>query len=228
MKPYSYPQQKRNSDVTNLMRYLIFEKAGWYVALLGGRIGISPNGMSFLSCIPALVGLYLNVNSHHMIAVLMMAVYYLLDNADGHLARMTMKTSSFGSYLDDAIGLIIWPLFWGSYIFSINTPLLQATVVVLCFTSEGRSLFGYKYTEKNPKAELEDASHKEVQLGKKSPLKPSNIFFQLTNVGGLFFFLYPLLLLFRLDVALLVYGTFFLLRYFLLAFNYGYKLWKQY
>ena len=57
MIPYSYPQEKRNSDVSNLLRFLVFEKAGWYVALLGEWIGITPNGMSFLSCIPALVAI---------------------------------------------------------------------------------------------------------------------------------------------------------------------------
>lgn len=227
MIPYSYPQEKRNSDVTNLLRFLVFEKAGWYVALLGERIGITPNGMSFLSCIPALVALYLNMQSHYMIAVLLMAVYYLLDNADGHLARMTKKTSPFGSYLDDALGLIIWPFYWGSFIFSVNTPLLLATVVVLSFTAEGRSLFGYKFTEKKTKSKNEDKSHEEVQLRIKSPWKPLNLFFQVTNVGGLFFLLFPLLLWFQLDAALLVYGTLFLLRYFLLALNYGFKLWKR-
>ena len=111
----------------------------------------------------------------------MMALYYLLDNADGHLARITKRTTNFGSYLDDALGLIIWPLFWGSYIFSTHTPLLQATVVVLSFNSEGRSLFGYKFTEKNPKSELENTSNMGVQNGIKNPLKPSNVFFQITS-----------------------------------------------
>ncbi|MDC0580267.1 CDP-alcohol phosphatidyltransferase family protein, partial [Bacteroidia bacterium] len=107
MISYNYPKEKRNSDSTNLLRSLIFEKAGWYLALLANKIKIRPNTVTLISIIPGIYGIYCNSQSNFFMGILFMVIYYLLDNVDGHLARLSKKTSIYGSYLDDSIGIIL-------------------------------------------------------------------------------------------------------------------------
>lgn len=224
MENYAYPVEKRRGDSTNLLRKLFFEKAGWFVALIAGRLGLGPNSVSVISAAFGIVAIYINSNQYHLAGFLLMGFYYLFDNADGHLARKTGKASSFGAYLDDSIGLIIWPFYWGSFILNADGLVVQCAIITLCVTSEGRSLFGYKYSGLRPNVQHASNSSAESKASGRLILR---ILLQLTNVGGALFIVFPLLALISLEFALVAYGILFLMRYFLTAAGYGYRLWGR-
>ncbi len=102
-------------------------RLGAWLAVLASRMGLSPNAVSVLSLLTAVLaaGLAVLIGYGDLMAALVLFVLlhlaYALDCADGVLARVTGTGSSFGGILDKAIDTLV----------GISVPLVLAIGVLL-------------------------------------------------------------------------------------------------
>ncbi len=70
------------------------------VALFFVKIGASPNHVTVLGLITALMVPVLFYYKHGIVAILLLAISSLLDAVDGEVARITGQKTEFGAFLD--------------------------------------------------------------------------------------------------------------------------------
>ncbi len=81
------------------------------------RLHLTPNyvtGLSFLVGLGGLVLVAIGGRVQGIAGVVTMAVYYLLDDVDGALARGTRRTSVYGGYLDGLTAQVMLPFLYVS------------------------------------------------------------------------------------------------------------------
>jgi phosphatidylglycerophosphate synthase len=73
------------------------------IARLFGRVGLTPNALTVIGLLIAVVGAYFVALQSWLIAGLIVAFGAIFDLFDGALARATNKTSKFGAFLDSTL-----------------------------------------------------------------------------------------------------------------------------
>jgi phosphatidylglycerophosphate synthase len=73
------------------------------IARLFGRVGLTPNALTVIGLLIAIVGAWLAAMQLWLVAGLVVAFGAIFDLFDGALARATGKTSSFGAFLDSSL-----------------------------------------------------------------------------------------------------------------------------
>jgi len=70
----------------------------WLAAL-----GLSPNGWTLLSLVPALAGLYALATSHLVAGLVLFIVSGFIDMVDGAVARVTNQATTRGAFIDGVV-----------------------------------------------------------------------------------------------------------------------------
>lgn len=73
------------------------------IARLFGRVGLTPNALTVIGLLIAVVGAYFAATQSWLIAGLIVAFGAIFDLFDGALARATGKVSNFGAFLDSTL-----------------------------------------------------------------------------------------------------------------------------
>ncbi len=73
------------------------------VALAVGKLGVTPNTLTYMSVVPALACVVAAASGNFVLAVVLMAFSGLCDMLDGPLARVTGRTTRFGALLDSTL-----------------------------------------------------------------------------------------------------------------------------
>jgi phosphatidylglycerophosphate synthase len=102
------PRLKQNSLSASMYCVVVNRPVGRVLAALASSVGATPNGVSVLSGLFSLLGLALLVTLPASIplgfAVAACLVFaFMLDSADGQLARLQRSSSSVGEWLDHVI-----------------------------------------------------------------------------------------------------------------------------
>lgn len=86
------------------------------------KLGLSPNTVSFLSTVTLFIGSILSIKGQNIVYLLIFSqLSYALDCSDGVIARITMKSSINGKFLDlilDRVNQLIFA--WSIILFSIK------------------------------------------------------------------------------------------------------------
>lgn len=81
-----------------------------YLTVLFSKLGMSPKGVTLLSVICGLSGVWMLFAGHWFYGILLVNGWYLLDHSDGELARLQTKSSLGGLYFDTIANALIPPL----------------------------------------------------------------------------------------------------------------------
>ena len=194
----NYESSLKSNEVEGWIGRNISLPTGFLFAKGFARLGVHPNAVSVLSILAGICSSFFFVHgSFHyegacglisnIIAALLMFLCGVLDYADGQLARMTGKSSTFGRMLDGAAAFLFYPfIYWGLFfrivkyhsiefsLFGIppthqNVILFAIAFVVLahfsgyiCFASQMRKIDYYIQAHlfflKNRNREFEDSS----------------------------------------------------------------------
>ena len=73
------------------------------IARVFGRVGLTPNALTVIGLLIAVVGAYFAATQSWLIAGLVVAFGAIFDLFDGALARATGKVSKFGAFLDSSL-----------------------------------------------------------------------------------------------------------------------------
>ncbi|HUP83108.1 MAG TPA: CDP-alcohol phosphatidyltransferase family protein [Candidatus Limnocylindria bacterium] len=73
------------------------------IARVFGRVGLTPNALTVIGLLIAVIGAYFAATQAWFIAGLVVAFGAIFDLFDGALARATGKTSNFGAFLDSSL-----------------------------------------------------------------------------------------------------------------------------
>ncbi len=73
------------------------------IARLFGRVGLTPNSLTVIGLLIAVIGAYFAATQSWLIAGLIVAFGAIFDLFDGALARATGKVSKFGAFLDSSL-----------------------------------------------------------------------------------------------------------------------------
>jgi len=73
------------------------------IARVFGRVGLTPNALTVIGLIIAIIGAYLVANHYWLIGALVVGLGAIFDLFDGALARATGKVSRFGAFLDSTL-----------------------------------------------------------------------------------------------------------------------------
>jgi phosphatidylglycerophosphate synthase len=117
---YSYSQIRAGRVKEH---FLIFRLHAWLtsapLAWLFYKCGVSANGITILGMLLGLPAAALNMTGRYYWAIALFHLFFLLDGADGTLARGTQTTSATGAYLDDLAHYV----FHGLYFISLGLGL---------------------------------------------------------------------------------------------------------
>lgn len=117
------------------------------VAYPAYRIGLTPNQVTIMSCsigcIAGAFGFFLgteNVVVSVLILYALAQISYILDSADGQLARITGRTSPFGGFLDHGLDILSFTITFGGffayqyrYFESVGEPLSAQIALLIGF-----------------------------------------------------------------------------------------------
>lgn len=102
--------------VTDLVTKWVWPRPAQWATRFCVRKGITPNQVTSLSLVLVVAALLLFLNGFFFSGLAAAWVMTFLDTVDGKLARVTVKSSTFGHIFDHAIDLIsppFWYLAWG-------------------------------------------------------------------------------------------------------------------
>jgi CDP-diacylglycerol--glycerol-3-phosphate 3-phosphatidyltransferase len=80
-----------------------FEEWIAIVANFAGRLGFTPNALSYTAILPAVGVVYAAATGNFVLCIVLMGLSGLCDLLDGPLARISGKSSKFGSLLDSTL-----------------------------------------------------------------------------------------------------------------------------
>jgi phosphatidylglycerophosphate synthase len=113
MKSYTYADIQRG-----LLKetYLYFKFIAYIFAVpfafIAYKLKISPNQLTTLGILLVIPAMYFNLQGKYIIAILIFHIFFLIDAADGVLARGTDAKSKLGAYLDIIAHYIFHTLFF--------------------------------------------------------------------------------------------------------------------
>lgn len=119
--------------VTDLVTLYVWPKPALAVTRLCARAGITPNQVTSASLLLVFVAMGLFWSGQHALGLLAAWVMTFLDTVDGKLARVTLRSSRFGSFFDHSIDLIHPPFWWWAWIVGLpaaGLPLTQVSAVL--------------------------------------------------------------------------------------------------
>ena len=120
--PFSVFWSAKNTDYHPLVDKLIANNLSVFLAFACSRLGMTANFLTvlrgFLAVLAFCFSLFLPVDRPSLSILCIFALSYfifLLDCADGQLARATNTESRFGKFLDLCVDIISLPLFLGTF-----------------------------------------------------------------------------------------------------------------
>jgi len=89
------------------------------IGIAFAKLGLSPNGWTLLTVLPALAAFWMLVNEQFLYAALFFIFAAFIDMIDGAVARVTGRATKFGAYLDTIMdryveGIIVFGLLFAS------------------------------------------------------------------------------------------------------------------
>jgi len=148
MKNSDLYRKAQKSDEYFLVVMMLYRRLAFPLAVMFRKLGFSANNVTVIggclwviSVITMIFSGQLWVQQHHFTSVIFLVLTaflwnfgFVLDVADGSLARMTDSSSSAGSYLDYCFHLIFHPMFLcslGIFLFIISGSLFYCILGVL-------------------------------------------------------------------------------------------------
>lgn len=120
--PFSKFWSGRNDEGNLLIDELLTNRISIVFAYVAYRLGITPNQITLASCglavLSGILAFFLSTGSMILsviIIFLLSQISYLLDGADGQLARCTNTTSAFGDFLDHGLDVLSSILVFGGF-----------------------------------------------------------------------------------------------------------------
>lgn len=109
--PLSHFVGRRFAVRSPLLSWLFFERLGGVLAYLCGRAGLRPTAVTLVGGAVGIGGALLLATATDvpdvLLALAVLLLSYLLDCADGQLARATGRTSDLGAWLDVTIDAVV-------------------------------------------------------------------------------------------------------------------------
>ncbi len=96
------------------------------------KLGISPNGWTFISLILAIVAVIFIIKNNLIVGAIFFLISIILDIFDGAVARATNKTTKFGGFFDTVVDRYVESLIFFSLLF-ISLPNLFLPIYVWLF-----------------------------------------------------------------------------------------------
>lgn len=122
----------------------IIRKISIYVTWLFLHTGISPNQVTILSQIIAIIGATFFISTNPLYWIFgwaIMQVYIILDGVDGEVARYSNKSSVFGIYFDAITHPFVNAFIFIPITFSVYAMQKDSLVFLLGFSACGTALF---------------------------------------------------------------------------------------
>jgi phosphatidylglycerophosphate synthase len=124
--------------IDNAVRARLPRYVGPLVALYG-RLGLTPNQVTFIGFLIAILASCAVARGQGWVALLLWWVSRLMDGTDGHYARQSGQTTSFGAYLDIVLDMAAYGAMVLGFAAAVPELRLQWTAMlflyVLCITS---------------------------------------------------------------------------------------------
>ena len=119
--------------VTDLVTKWVWPAPAAWVTHLCVRIGLSPNHVTLMSLVFAILAGVAFWFGHYGIGLLMGWIMTFLDTVDGKLARVTVTSSRLGDVLDHGLDIIhppLWYMAWGIGLstVSLSTPEVEVLI----------------------------------------------------------------------------------------------------
>jgi len=159
----------KSKDTEEYLDKIFYRPAGYLIALISRKIGLTPNIITSFSVITGIAGsiFFLPVNIYFNITGILFLIFSdILDSADGQLARLSNKSSKFGRIIDGLGGdLIFLTIYIVLCLRLMNngfgiTIFIIALISIVCHSFQSsiadyyRNIFMY-YTSQDGKSELE-------------------------------------------------------------------------
>lgn len=100
-------QEHQENPIDNVMINLSEAASPWFKAR-----GWTPNGITTLSVITMIAGLWAMWTRRPLPFLVLMTVSYFFDCLDGHFARKYEMVSKFGDYYDHVTDVVLFIVFW--------------------------------------------------------------------------------------------------------------------
>lgn len=117
MKKTTFHSTLKSSDTEEWLDILFYRRVGYLVALMAGRLRVSPNQITVVSILLGVASgplFFVQEIRTNLIGAALLVLANVLDSADGQLARMTGRMSRLGRWLDGLCGQL-W--FTSIYVF---------------------------------------------------------------------------------------------------------------
>ncbi len=137
------PLFKVNYKQSNYLHTYIMYPIALVLSFLFLRIKITPNGITTLSLILGLIGIYY-FEKNFVFASLLLFISYVIDYTDGVIARITKNTSNFGALYDVFVDRVIQMAFWLNILYITGFDLVLPIAVVIIFSNTNSFAIGSK------------------------------------------------------------------------------------
>lgn len=105
----------KDREIEDFLDLKFYHPLGYFFAVILGKIGFTPNMVSFLSMIVGISGVYLIYINYQVLGAVFIIFSSVLDSSDGQIARMKNMVSRYGRIIDGLVGYVIF----GSLYFAI-------------------------------------------------------------------------------------------------------------
>ncbi len=154
-----------SDNKTHILQKYLWRKLSLPFTFVFLKLGLSPNAITFLSLIFVIISFYailLGDYSSLLIASFSLIIYSIFDHSDGEVARITGRSSVWGDFFDDFVGLVKDTLI----IFSLTINLSSAdsiywyygflTLVFLMFSTWIKPEIGSHFSKSERRDKLEN------------------------------------------------------------------------
>jgi phosphatidylglycerophosphate synthase len=117
--------------VTDLVTKFVWPAPARALTRLCARFGVSPNAVTWMSVVLVLLATWEFAEARFATGLLLAWLMTFLDTVDGKLARVTVRSSNFGHFLDHGLDVVhppFWYLAWGLGLASSPTPVSRAAL----------------------------------------------------------------------------------------------------
>lgn len=159
----------KSKDTEEYLDKIFYRPAGYLIALISRKIGLTPNIITSISVISGIAGsmFFLPVNMYlNITGILLLILSDIFDSADGQLARLSNISSRFGRILDGVGGNLIFLAIYIVLCLRLMNDGFGITIIIIALISAAshsfqssiadyyRNIF-IKYTSIDGKSELE-------------------------------------------------------------------------
>jgi len=127
----SYAGEKRQEGRKDPWAHYIARPLSFYISLWCVKMGVTANGVTFISLVFGLVGCSTLVYGWYIVGAVLINICGLLDYADGNIARATGKVTEYGGRIDGASYLIITSLLFACVGIGIGYPAIGLAVALV-------------------------------------------------------------------------------------------------